>query len=381
MPHLKKSKKRKQVSSELDIFLTTGMEVFSSLNKENKKNNHKSQSNSKEKKNLDKFQKNVEKRIDVLIAEYEKETKSKEFDSNPQKELEDSSKKIVETRDNIKKKTEMPCFEVELEGFFDTFEPLDSKEDLLEIEKPSELNEKKPAKRKGFIKQMFSNRKKTGRNSAKKLPRIKIRSKDEVQKLKNRQNKTKQATSPQDFTHSTKDGTDLQPPSTKINIDNKMEAEKLDSIKKKAIGGKWKGEDKLKKTDKLEIDKSKELEKRFKNIKKKRRLKPKRDFQEEAPEKRETWNSDSQKVLNDITLNFEKNQDIKKKSSLSDMHRFIIEKKEVEKENSLLDAEIKKVLTITDNLLGKLPEKIIDEFVKSKDFELYEKIVGKYKIK
>ena len=52
-----------------------------------------------------------------------------------------------------------------------------------------------------------------------------------------------------------------------------------------------------------------------------------------------------------------------------------------EKEKPLLDEDIKKVLAITDNLLGKLPEEIIDEFIKSKDYELYEKVIRRYKIK
>ena len=144
---------------------------------------------------------------------------------------------------------------------------------------------------------------------------------------------------------------------------------------------KWKEKIKFKKTGKLETDRNKNLKKRFEDAKKRRKLKSKRNIQERAPNKRKTWKFNSQDVLNDKTLKFEKEQDGKTKSSISDMHRFIIGKKEVEKENPLLDDEIKKVLEITDNLLGKLPEEIIDEFVKSKDFELYEKIIRKYKIK
>ena len=46
-----------------------------------------------------------------------------------------------------------------------------------------------------------------------------------------------------------------------------------------------------------------------------------------------------------------------------------------------MDENIKKVLLMTDNLLGNLPEEVIDEFVKSKDFALNEKVINKYKIK
>lgn len=45
------------------------------------------------------------------------------------------------------------------------------------------------------------------------------------------------------------------------------------------------------------------------------------------------------------------------------------------------EEEIKAVLEVVDDLLGKLPEKEIDEFMKTKDAELYKKILKKYGIK
>jgi hypothetical protein len=52
-------------------------------------------------------------------------------------------------------------------------------------------------------------------------------------------------------------------------------------------------------------------------------------------------------------------------------------------ENSrpLLDDDVRKLLAITDELLGKLPEHVIEEFASSDDFALYEKIMSKYHIK
>ena len=47
----------------------------------------------------------------------------------------------------------------------------------------------------------------------------------------------------------------------------------------------------------------------------------------------------------------------------------------------VLDEDVRKALTIIDNLLEKLPEETIEEFVNSKDFEIYEKVVNKYKNK
>jgi len=65
------------------------------------------------------------------------------------------------------------------------------------------------------------------------------------------------------------------------------------------------------------------------------------------------------------------------------------EKKEAEKRHDEtkeetseeLDEDIRKVLVITDYLLGELPEDVLNLFLESKEFELYEKVLNKYKIK
>jgi len=47
----------------------------------------------------------------------------------------------------------------------------------------------------------------------------------------------------------------------------------------------------------------------------------------------------------------------------------------------VIDEDVKKALIVIDNLLEKLPEETIDEFVNSKDFAVYEKVINKYKNK
>jgi len=47
----------------------------------------------------------------------------------------------------------------------------------------------------------------------------------------------------------------------------------------------------------------------------------------------------------------------------------------------LLDEDVRKLLSITDELLGKLPEDVIEDFASSDDFALYERIMSKYHIK
>ena len=44
------------------------------------------------------------------------------------------------------------------------------------------------------------------------------------------------------------------------------------------------------------------------------------------------------------------------------------------------DDELKKVLRMTDSLLEELPEEVIDQFVQSEDFQLYEKVLNRYKV-
>jgi hypothetical protein len=39
-----------------------------------------------------------------------------------------------------------------------------------------------------------------------------------------------------------------------------------------------------------------------------------------------------------------------------------------------------KLLAITDDLLGKLPEDVISDFASSEDFKLYKKVMDKYNI-
>ena len=56
-------------------------------------------------------------------------------------------------------------------------------------------------------------------------------------------------------------------------------------------------------------------------------------------------------------------------------------KKQATEENPVLDEDIIEFLRIADDLLEKLPGEVIDEFAQSKDFELYEKVMNKYKIK
>ncbi len=45
------------------------------------------------------------------------------------------------------------------------------------------------------------------------------------------------------------------------------------------------------------------------------------------------------------------------------------------------DPDVKKVLEVMDKLLGSLPSDKIDEFTKTPDYELYQKVLKRYSIK
>ena len=257
---------------------------------------------------------------------------------------------------------------------------MDSKEELFKIEKSSELTEEKDIKESSFSKQTSESRNKTTSGFSIKLPRIKIRRKNERERLKNK-NKQKMASSPQDLTNITKKGIDDQLTFTKINRENEKEKIKTEPIEKKTKENKWNGENQLKKSEELETMSSKELKKRPRYIKKKKKLKLKKDLQERKSKKKDIWDQKLQDITNNKAIKIENELGNQTESSISEMHRFIIGKKETKKENILLDEDIKKFLEVADDLLGKLPEEVVDEFVKSKDYELYEKVIKKYKIK
>ena len=57
---------------------------------------------------------------------------------------------------------------------------------------------------------------------------------------------------------------------------------------------------------------------------------------------------------------------------------FVTLKEDIKQEfPKVLDEEVRKVLRITDDLLGKMPENLVDQFIHSPDFEIYKKVLKK----
>jgi len=293
MHNLKKSKKIVNVNSELDIFLATGMEIFSSLNKKNNKSNHKID----EKNNFDKFYTTAEKKIDSLIAEYEKVKISNGINSSNKSNINKNLENIAESRNHLDKKPDMPHFEIcdNSEKIYKmTSDPLH--DSLSEKPKTDKKIEKKIINKAVGKKDITKNR------SSFKLPRFKIRK-------RSKKNKSKDMITPVKNHDSTK-------------ISNTT-----------VIG-------------KTERNSSKV-----------------NDSETESIEKN---------VSNNIN---------KEKVKISDINKCETEKKENLSEKLDSDNDLIKILKITDNLLEELPDEVIEKFVNSKDFSLYEKVIRKYQIK
>ncbi|ENO11986.1 hypothetical protein MBGDC06_00559 [Thermoplasmatales archaeon SCGC AB-539-C06] len=413
MPNLKKYKETKSNIPELNAFLTVG--AFDPFTRKKKKNNPKQPKEGKKIENTERkptdFHSDMEKKIDALITNIGKETKTEEQSSIYQKKLENDSKNLAETREHFRKKPETPYFKTEIkpENDFDSF---DAEDELFAIKSPSKIqSESKIVKsseepKKDILNSMTAYNEYTNDKNildqtsgehdvARKhsiisfTHHIKIRSKEERKKLKDAKEKSK--------TH------DTTPLSENLKFKVEKKETGTDNIFTKTERGleetKIENEIKeltehnnnklkkleLKKAKKEAIAKEKELEIKRLEEEKKRKLELKKARRMEKIKVKNFVNSNQQstpinKILEHKWKKYKEHKE-KNNSQTPEMDTLIAGKKEMEKEDSILDEDIKKILLMTDNLLGNLPEEVIDEFVKSKDFALYEKVINKYKIK
>ena len=423
MPHVKKHKDKKPVKPESDIILTKEMETFKKLGEKKIKSNPKPFS---KKKNSVDFHWEIIKKIDSLIAEHEKETASQE-------ESEDALERIVEIREPHKRKLEVSNFKTDIRAE-NIFNYLDFENELFKVElsgraDPSfkfvrALEEPKDIvyirdldhleKNDDFHSKMLGGLDKTNQKPAKGFARIKIRSKEERAKLKDAEKKPRQTSSSQNIKNVREkketnkvNGFTLvkqELEETKKDIEEKKkelelaekrakeEAEELKEKKKEKLERK-KEEKKLKKLElkkaKIEVkEREKKLREKTETEAKKKKLEAKMILKEEKLKRKlESKKKKIGKLEKEpaSVLKARKTDDLKRKekskSSTTGLHHFILGKREVAEENPILDEDIIQVLRITDNLLEKLPNEVIDEFVQSEDFTLYEKVISKYKIK
>ncbi len=144
------------------------------------------------------------------------------------------------------------------------------------------------------------------------------------------------------------------------------EAEEKKLLKKEAVYAKEK---------KLEYAVSKKEEKRLKKLEAKQarlEAKQKNKEEKEAMIKILEGEAEEKKRLKEKTMRGE--YDELKESVL-------LKSVETKQTPTFVDDDVIKVLLMTDDLLGNLPDDVIDKFAKSEDFKLYEKVISKYTAK
>ena len=328
----RKNKDHKDSSAEMiDSF-------FGSRNLENQKTNQNENHDFKE----------TEQLIDKVLAE----------DSTSEKQHDASNTEV----DFLEEDNENPPFqESESSDNEESFENKNQrfdqhpKEEIFEIDKPTiqKQNDEKESSSNDQIEKQVKNKQNNGKiNFSLNLPKINIKlgrkKKQNKTNVEQAKNQIKQnVLSEEQFNE---ESTRASPPTGRIHGLNKIkEDEKQNNI--------------IKQKESFEKPKQKKkslfesTESSFHFFKKKGENKPKRF---------------SKKQISNNKRKEEISQ--KKKSFLSS------QSKSTSNEETNVDEEIVKLLKITDDLLGKLPEEVIEEFSQSEDFSLYEKVMKKYDI-
>jgi hypothetical protein len=390
MSYSQKNKRKRAAISELDIFLTTEMGFFGWFKGKKIKFNPRPFS---EKKKLDETEKNLVdfhlemvKKIDALIEEHEREKEivfEEEPDSISQEKLEDSLEEIVEIRESFKRKLDMPNFKTEMQSE-NIFDNIDVEKEEFETTLPGEIHhdfkfvtsleepkdivyirniESEHVKDDDFHSRMLDGQNKATQSSAMGFARVK--SKKETANLKEQKTKNKKQ----------KIISKTQNKGTKVITTKKKKSKK----KKKELGEKAKLETKKKRLEAKHA--LKEEKRKKKEAERQKKLKMKTTEKKKESVKNLLFSKKSDKIFSKTEKKKTGIFTKKEKPSLLATKHLHSRKKNLEQEQSVLDDDIRKVLLITDNLLEKLPEDVIDEFVQSDDFSLYEKVISKYKTK
>ncbi len=351
---------------ELNSFFTEGMLMFDFFEEKNAKvKKEKNGSDEQEKKNQ--FQDryiNTQIQVDDFIngrEQIKKATNNK-----------NSSKKISESRHSPKRKIKLPNFRTE--GVSTPSDGAHIEDELFEIEFDNSSDNKSIEKKNGSNFQFEKTEKKNGlnnnRNQANDIKKHSWSFKlsfGKHSKSENRQGN--------DIKKVEKNGEKHQNYKFKIHKDNPKIAETI-TLQQKTNNFNENENNKLnieKKPKKWRKSKEEKLQKKQKV----------NQSEEEHHKKSECQEGDKSKKHSFFKRKNEKsnNSDVKSKEYDTDMGQLVAKEDNVAKETPILDDEIRKMLSITDELLGKLPEEVIDEFAQSEDFKLYEKVMSKYKIK
>ncbi len=102
-------------------------------------------------------------------------------------------------------------------------------------------------------------------------------------------------------------------------------------------------------------------------------------------EARQKKKEENEAMAKTLAREAEERKQLKKKTRRGEYDELkenvLLKSVEIKQTPTFVDDDVVKVLLMTDDLLGNLPEDIIEKFAKSEDFKLYEKIISKYKAK
>jgi hypothetical protein len=388
MSNLGKDGENKRVKSVLDV-LTTNKDGFNTVKNEKDKNGIYS--------HID-----TVKRVDEIIARYKNQ-----IGQGTKTDL----TKIIETREPFLKKPERVKLNTDISPEIKTFEvvPEYKEPDNVFVESPTStmIDERKftrgttATKNKKTTTKTISVKtkkvKQTPVNPNKKLLEIKEQSKKlkeeekqlqkeeqtmkQEEKILEKEEKIKLKKAAQQKREEEKRLKIQRKLKAKAELAEQKEKKKQEKLKAKELILKKKEEEQkklqMKKAAEAVLRNEKGLALKFKEKEKQKKLKAKTALAEQKEKER-------LKKLEEKKKQKAKSKAEKKTSKISKEEPKINIKHNINlKENSSevlsMDEDVIKFLKIADDLLEKLPDDVIDEFAKSKDFEVYERVINKYK--
>ncbi len=426
--NLNKDKKNKLELSEIELLTLLGMGFFGDIKKMKKRVDSKPSSNSprtiKQKPNVKKekfvdLHLEIVKKVDELIEGNDKEIKTEKIESETRIRKNPLIINTFEVNESFIKGHESHTFQNELE-FPKALGDLAQRQEFYEVEAPTPLTPDIIKIKEGdFTSWMAGNADIKNEKTTQSIGKINFIRKTEkpknkgVTKTKNELEKTKAQieTKKKELEEAIQKEKEKElelkqkevekrkrEKLKKLNLKKKMKEEKQKE-KERELELKRKKEEKqrreklrqqeLKKKMKEEKLKEKKVDKKVKTKEVKKQEKPKekkvikpvkkekqekpKDKKVKKPEKKEK--QEKPKEINIIDKEEEKEPET--------LDNFIKDERPEEKEPEISewDEDVERLLPIIDKLFEKLPEDVVDEFVQSEDFSLYEKVVLKYKNK
>jgi hypothetical protein len=301
----------------------------------------------------------VTKKIDQVIAH------NKEEPTIDENRL--SAPKFIEVRETASRTPAIPTFQSDL-GPKNSFGELDNVQEFFEIEPPANFSiEKMPENKEDFGSLMINNQNEQEIKTYWGFGRIRIRTKDKVPEK-------------------------TQTTQTNKNIETTIAKIELEETKKEIERKKKELDEAIKKEKEKELQVKKEEEEKRK-LEKLKKLELKKKLKEEKINEKlgKKLQKETEILLKKQKIELKKQEIIKGKQPeetaapeiKAPTYNFDIPeaKREYSPDNLNLDEDVAKLLPIIDSLFEKLPEEVVDEFTKSEYFELYEKVLLKYKNK